>query len=83
MATWYKFRKIIGRNDLPCHFKKIIILYKKISYNRYFATDCMLGSYSIKVINLVFLFNCDDGRWGLRLNDGTIFYLFYSNMGGW
>ena len=29
----YKFRKIIGKNDFPYHFKKIIVLYKKISYN--------------------------------------------------
>ena len=35
----YKFRKIIGKNDFPYHFKKIIIRYKKIG----FATDCMLG----------------------------------------
>ena len=29
----YKFRKIIGKNDFPYHFKKIIIRYKKIGYN--------------------------------------------------
>ena len=29
----YKFRKIIGKNDFPCHFKKIIVHYKKIGYN--------------------------------------------------
>ena len=27
----YKFRKIIGKNDFPYHFKKIIVRYKKIS----------------------------------------------------
>ena len=26
----YKFRKIIGKNDFPYHFKKIIVRYKKI-----------------------------------------------------
>ena len=26
----YKFRKIIGKNDFPYHFKKIIARYKKI-----------------------------------------------------
>ena len=26
----YKFRKIIGINDFPFHFKKIIVRYKKI-----------------------------------------------------
>ena len=25
-----KFRKMIGKNDLPYHFKKIIVRYKKI-----------------------------------------------------
>ena len=35
----YKFRKIIGKNDFPYHFKKIIVRYKKISYN----IDCMLS----------------------------------------
>ena len=29
----YKFREIIGKNDFPYHFKKIIIRYKKIGYN--------------------------------------------------
>ena len=29
----YKFRKIIGKNDFPYHFKKIIVCYKKIGYN--------------------------------------------------
>ena len=29
----YKFRKIIGKNDFPYHFKTIIVCYKKIGYN--------------------------------------------------
>ena len=29
----YKFRKIIGKNDFPYHFKKIIVRYKTIGYN--------------------------------------------------
>ena len=29
----YKFRKIIGKNGFPYHFKKIIVRYKKIGYN--------------------------------------------------
>ena len=29
----YKFRKIIGENDFPYHFKKIIVRYKKFVYN--------------------------------------------------
>ena len=39
----YKFRKIIGKNDLPYHFKKIIVRDKKIGYNRtelLFLSDC-------------------------------------------
>ena len=26
----YKFRKIIGKNDFPYHFKKIIVLIKRL-----------------------------------------------------
>ena len=29
----YKFRIIIGKNDFPYHFKKIVVRYKKIGYN--------------------------------------------------
>ena len=29
----HKFRKIIGKNDFPYHFIKIIVRYKKIFYN--------------------------------------------------
>ena len=29
----YKFRKIIGKNDFPYHFKKIVVRYIKIGYN--------------------------------------------------
>ena len=29
----YEFRKIIGKNDFPYHFKKIIVPYKKRDYN--------------------------------------------------
>ena len=32
----YKFRKIIGKHDFPYHFKKIIVRYKTIGYNRFF-----------------------------------------------
>ena len=39
----YKFRKIISKIFSPYHFKKIIVRYKNIGYNRCFATDCMLG----------------------------------------
>ena len=34
MAPWYiNSEKIIDKNDFPCHFKKIIVRYKKICYN--------------------------------------------------
>ena len=36
-------KKIIGKYDFPYHFRKIIVCYKNIGYNRRFATDCMLG----------------------------------------
>ena len=41
----YKFRNMIGKNDFPYHFKKIVVRYKNIGYNngRCFATDGMLG----------------------------------------
>ena len=29
----YKFRKIIGKNNFPYQFKKIIVRYKKIGFN--------------------------------------------------
>ena len=29
----YKFRKIINKNDFSCHFKSVIVRYKKIGYN--------------------------------------------------
>ena len=34
MGTWcINSEKIIGKNDFPYHFKKIIVRYKKIGYN--------------------------------------------------
>ena len=55
----YKFRKIIGKNDFPYHFKKIIVRYKKIGYNidvlRH--TACLVVN-PIKVNCLAYLFNC-------------------------
>ena len=55
----YKFRKIIGKNDFPYHFKKTIVRYKKIGYNivvlRQFV--CLVVD-PIKVSSFVYLFNC-------------------------
>ena len=40
----YKFRQIIGKNDFPYHFKKIIVRYKKIgdSINVLRQTECLV-----------------------------------------
>ena len=55
----YKFRKIIGNNDFPYHFKKIIVRYKKIGYNVDVLrqTACLVVN-PIKVISFAYLFNC-------------------------
>ena len=56
----YKFRKIIGKNDFPYHFKKIIVRYKKIGYKidvlRH-TTACLVVN-PIKVNSFAYLFNC-------------------------
>ena len=60
----YKFRKIIGKNDFPYHFKKIIVRNKKIGYNIYVLrqTACLVVN-PIKVNSFAFLFNCTtEGR---------------------
>ena len=55
----YKFRKIIGNNDFPYHFKKIIVRYKKIGYNVDVLrqTACLVVN-PIKVNSFAYLFNC-------------------------
>ena len=55
----YKFRKIIGKNDFPYHFKKTIVRYKKISYNIVVLrqTACLVVN-PIKVNGFAYLFNC-------------------------
>ena len=54
-----KFRKIIGKNDFPYHFKKIIAHYKKIGYYIHVLrqTAC-LAINPIKVNSLANLFHC-------------------------
>ena len=55
----YKFRKIIGKNDFPYHFKKISVRYKKIGYNiDVLRQTACLVVYSIKVNSSAYLFNC-------------------------
>ena len=72
----YKFRKIIGKNDFPDHFKKIIVRCKKIGYNINVLrqTTCLVVN-PVKVNSFAYFFNC--GRAGFRLNDGTILNLTY------
>ena len=55
----YKFRKIIGKNDFPYHFKKILVRYKKIGYNINVMrqTACLVVN-PIKVNSFAYLFNC-------------------------
>ena len=55
----YKFRKIIGKNDFPYHFKKIIVRYKKFRYNIDVLrqTACLVVNL-IKVNSFAYLFNC-------------------------
>ena len=60
MATWcINSEKIIGKNDFPYHFKKIIVRYKKIGYNINVMrqTACLVVN-PIKVNNFACLFNC-------------------------
>ena len=54
----YKFRKIIGKNDFPYHFKKRIVRYKKIGYNINVMrqTVCLVVN-PIKVNSFAYLFN--------------------------
>ena len=60
----YKCRKIIGKNDFPYHFKKIIVRYKKIGYNIDVLrqTACLVVN-PIKVNSFADLFNCTTVGW--------------------
>ena len=55
----YKFRKIIGKNVFLIISKTIIVLYKKIRYNKDVLrqTACLVVN-PIKVNSLAYLFNC-------------------------
>ena len=55
----YKFRIIIGKNNFPFQFKKIIVHYKKIGYSiDVLRQTACLVVYPIKVNSFAFLFNC-------------------------
>ena len=55
----FKIRKIIGKNDFPHHFKKIIVRYKKSGYSIDVLrqTACFVVN-PIKVNSFAYLFNC-------------------------
>ena len=55
----YKFREIIGKNDFPYHFKKIIVRYKKIGYNIDVLrqTACLVVN-PLKINRFAYLLNC-------------------------
>ena len=54
-----KIQKIIGKNDFPYHFKKVIFRYIKIGYNIDVLrqTICLVVN-PVKVNNLAYLFSC-------------------------
>ena len=59
MGTWcINSEKIIGKNDFPYHFKKIIVRYKKIIYNIDILrqTTCLVVN-PIKVNSFTYLVN--------------------------
>ena len=60
----YKFRKIIGNNDFPYHFKKIIVRYKKIGYkvDVLRQTACLVVN-PIKVNSFAYLLDCTTVGW--------------------
>ena len=55
----YKFRKIFSKNDIPYHFTKIIVRYKKIGYNIDVLrqTACLVVN-PVKVNSFAYLLNC-------------------------
>ena len=54
----YKFRKIIGKNDFPNQFKKIIVRYKKIGYIiDVLRQTAFLVVNQIKINSFVYFFN--------------------------
>ena len=57
----YTFRKIIGKNDFPYHFKKINVRNKKIGYNIHvnvMRQTARLVVNPIKVNSFAYLLNC-------------------------
>ena len=54
----YKFRKRIGKNNFPYHFKKTVVRYKMSGYNiDVFRQTACLVINPFKVNNFVYLFD--------------------------
>ena len=65
MAWCINSEKIIGKNDFPYHFKKIIVRYKTLGYN----IDVLRQTASVilnpsRVNSSAYLFRLHDGRSG-------------------
>ena len=55
----YKFKTIIGKNDFPYYFKKIIVYYKEIGYNMDVLRQTALVVVNpINVYNFAYPFDC-------------------------
>ena len=80
----YKFRKIIGKNDFPYHFKKTIVRHKKIGYNINVLrqTACLVVN-PIEFNSFAYLFNCTTAGRTSDLMTVPYLTLFKSNTGGW
>ena len=57
----HKFRKLIGKNVFPYHFKKLLLVIKKIGYNRDVS-----GQTACSVVNPIKVLRC--------LNSGLSWY---------
>ena len=55
----YKFKKLIGRNDVSSQFRKIITRYRRIGYNlNVMRQSACLVFYPVMVDNYAAFFNC-------------------------
>ena len=55
----YKFKKLIGRNDFSCQFRKIVTRYRRIGYNlNIMRQSVRLVFNPIMVNNYAAFFNC-------------------------
>ena len=74
----YKFKKLIGRNDLSFQFRKIITRYRRIGYNlNIMRPSACLGFYPIMVDIYVVFFNCTPvGRASDSMMAPTLSYSF-------